>query len=150
VVCGGVALVVRDLMNLFRLTAVGSSARMTNGTINLGKEKRLSYLQYLNNIMTETELTIAVRLSCQRALLGAITPGIRLITLKWNKLEDFYFRAYYDTMPSDQDIDEMEAVIAEIESDIAFKTDHGAECIYDIRPRNQLSIYDWVVYARKE
>ena len=100
--------------------------------------------------MTEQELVIAVKLSCQRALLGAITPNIRLITVKWDDLKDFYFKVYYDTVPSEVDIDEMEAVIAEIDADIPFERDHGAECIYDTRPRNQLEVYQWTVYARKE
>lgn len=100
--------------------------------------------------MTEGELIVAVRLSCQRALLGAITPNVRLITIKWDGFKDFYFRAYYDIPPVEEDIVEMEAVISEIVSDIPFERDHGAECIYDSRPKNQLEFYDWTVYSRKE
>ena len=101
--------------------------------------------------MTEDlELSISVRLSCQRALLGAIIPNIRLITVGWDNLNMFYLRAYYDVIPSENDIDDMNAVLGEIFADIDFKKDNGVECIQDIRPMKELELYKWVVYERKE
>jgi hypothetical protein len=100
--------------------------------------------------MTEQEISISVRLSSQRALLGAITPNIRLITIGWDGLDILYLKAYYDILPTNEDIDEMNTVMGEIEAGIEFKTAHGVKCIYDLRPQNQLDLYKCIVYARKE
>jgi hypothetical protein len=100
--------------------------------------------------MTEIELSSSVRLSCQRALLGAITPNIRLITIGWDSLDMLYLKAYYNTLPSEDNIKDMNIVMSEIHADIPFKKDNGTECIYDIRPINQLEFYKWIVYSRKE
>lgn len=100
--------------------------------------------------MTEKELTIAVKLSCQTALLGTITPNIRLITIGWEGLSNFYLKAYYDNHPSEEDYEEMDAVITEIISAVPFEKCQNPECLYDTRPRYQLEIYKWIVYSRKE
>lgn len=73
-----------------------------------------------------------------------------MITIKCNGLKELYFRAYYDSPLSDDDVNEMEAAVAEIVADLPFEKDHGAECIYDTRPKNELEHYKWIVYSRKE
>jgi len=100
--------------------------------------------------MTERELTITVKLSCQTALLGTITPNIRLITIGWDDLDSFYLKSYYDNSPSEEDIEEMDAVITEVIAAVPFKKCRAPECIFDTRPRNQLELYKWTVYSRKE
>ena len=99
--------------------------------------------------MDERELSINVRLCCQVALLGTITPNIRLITIGWDELNLFHLRAYFSTEPSEEEIEEMDAVCGEIDADLPFKKDK-LECIYDIRPRKELELLKYTVYSRKE
>ncbi len=99
--------------------------------------------------MNEKELNIKVRLCCQVALLGTITPNIRLITVGWDELKLFHLRAYFDTEPTEDDFEEMDAVSSEVISDIPFERDK-VECIYDTRQRKELELLKCVVYSRKE
>ena len=99
--------------------------------------------------MTEKELSIKVRLCCQVALLGTITPSVRLITIGWNELKLFQLRAYFDTQPTEDDFEEMDAASSEVISDIPFEKDK-VECIYDTRQRKELELLKCTVYSRKE
>ncbi len=99
--------------------------------------------------MTERELSINVRLSCQRALCGAITPNVRLITVGWNNLDLFHLRAYFGEAPTDDEVDEMDAVSTEVISDIPFERDK-VECLMDTRLRKDLDLLKAIVYASKE
>lgn len=99
--------------------------------------------------MKEEELNIQVRLSCQRALLGAITANIRMITVDWNGLSLFKLRAYFINQPTDDDIDNMNIVSGEILCDISFEHEE-TECFFNERPMNELDILKVVVYERKE
>jgi hypothetical protein len=99
--------------------------------------------------MTEKELNIKVRLICQVALLGTITSNIRLITVGWDDLKLFHLRAYFDTKPTEDEIEEMDAVCTEVDADIPFEKDK-VECLYDLRPRKELERLKCVVYSRKE
>lgn len=99
--------------------------------------------------MTELELSINTRLSCQRALLGAITANLRMVTIGWDELNTFHLRAYFGTPPSEEDIEEIEAVCAEVLSDLPFDKDK-VECLSDTRERKDLEVLKYVVFARKE
>ena len=99
--------------------------------------------------MTEKELSINVRLCCQVALLGAITPNIRLITIGWDGLKLFHLRAYFNSEPTEDEVEEMNAVCSEIDADIPFENDK-VECIYESKQRKDLELLKCVVYSRKE
>lgn len=99
--------------------------------------------------MNQQELNNSVLLSSQRALLGVITPNIRMITIGWEGLKKLHVRAYYDMEPNEEDIEEMNAVCAEIDSDIPFEKD-CVECIFSEEPLKDLKILSHIVFARKE
>jgi len=99
--------------------------------------------------MNQQELGTSVLLSSQRALLGVITPNIRMITIGWEGLKQFYIKAYYDIEPTEEDIEEMNAVCAEIDSDIPFEKDN-VECIFSEESLKNLKILKYIVFARKE
>lgn len=99
--------------------------------------------------MIEVELSVRIRLACQRALWGAITPNIRMITVGWDDLKLFHLRIYFSSVPSDDEIEEMEAVSAEVLSDLNFLRDK-VECIVDNRIRKDLEILKEIIYVRKE
>lgn len=99
-------------------------------------------------IMNE-ELSRKVRLSCQRALLGAITPNVRMISVDSASLSMFKIRVCFSEGPSDEEIDRMNAVSAEVLCDIPFESEK-IECVLDTRPRKELDVLRWVVYARWE
>lgn len=100
--------------------------------------------------MTDQEIRKEVCISLQRGLLGCITPNIRLITANWDDLNSFKMRVYYDSIPSDDDIEEMEAVTSQVAADIPFKKIEPVEAVYDLRPRKDLEKFQCTVYSRKE
>jgi hypothetical protein len=122
---------------------------LIGNNIRVGTSLSLGTFSYYYD-MEERELAVKVRLSVQRALLGTITPNIRLITIDWDALKSFRMRVYYDVKPSEDDIEEMEAVISEVVSDIPFETAPNVEAIHDLRPRSVLEIFKYTVFARKE
>lgn len=99
--------------------------------------------------MTEKEISISVRLSCQRALLGAITPNVRLVTIGWDGLKLFKLKAYFASEPSEDEIEDFNVVSTEVISDIPFENDQ-VECIFSDAPKSQLAVYNHIVYLRKE
>jgi hypothetical protein len=99
--------------------------------------------------MTEKELSISVRLSCQRALLGAITPNVRLVTIGWDGLKLFKLKAYFASEPGEDEIEDFNVVSTEVISDIPFENDQ-VECVYSNEPKSKLDLYHWIVYSRKE
>jgi hypothetical protein len=99
--------------------------------------------------MTELELSNYIRLSCQRALLGTVTPNLRMVTIGWDELKFFHLRAYYSSTPSDGEIEEMESASAEVIADFPFEKDQ-VECLPDTRMRKDLEVLKYVVFARKE
>jgi hypothetical protein len=99
--------------------------------------------------MTDQELSISTRLSCQRALLGAITPGIRLITIGWNGTDLFRLRAYFDHPPTEDEVFDMSAASTEVVADMAFLHDQ-VECLESDLPIGELEVDKFIVYLRKE
>lgn len=99
--------------------------------------------------MTEKQLSNSLCIHSQVALLGTITPNIRMITIGWDGLKLFHLRAYFDREPTEDEIEEMDAVSSEVISHLPFEKDK-VECIYDTRQRRELEILKCVVYSRKE
>ncbi|MCR6718962.1 MAG: hypothetical protein NVV59_01450 [Chitinophagaceae bacterium] len=99
--------------------------------------------------MTEQKLTTSVLLTHKEHSLGVITPRIRMITVEWEEIKLFRIRAYYDVAPSDEDIEDMNAVCTEIDSDIPFER-NNVECIYSTEAIKDLEVFKFVVYLRKE
>ncbi len=99
--------------------------------------------------MTEKEISTRVRLSCQRAILGIITPNIRMLTIGWEGLKLFHLIAYYAAELSDDELDDINSVSAEIIADIPFANDK-IECIVSTIARKDLLVLKEIVFARKE
>jgi hypothetical protein len=100
--------------------------------------------------ISENDLRVRVCLSMQRALLGSITPNIRAISVAWDQLKSFSIRVYYDTHPTEDDLEQMEIVASEVLADIPFERMLPIEAIYDIRPQQELENLMVMVYSRKE
>jgi len=100
--------------------------------------------------MTEDELNVNVRLSCQRALLGAITPNVRMITVGWDGLKNFRLRVYFENEASPEEIEVMEAVTSEIISDLPFEVVDSVEGVVLNETITNLPVFKCVVFARKE
>jgi len=48
----------------------------------------------------------------------------------WTDWKFFIFERFFDSEPSEDNIDDMEAVISEIHADLPFQTDNGAEMYF--------------------
>jgi len=99
--------------------------------------------------MTEQELSSRTRLSVQRALLGEITPHLRMVTIGWEGLKVFKIRAYFDILPNEDLIEDINVVSTQVIADIPFETDQ-VECIYSTELQKDLEIFKHIVYSRKE
>jgi hypothetical protein len=99
--------------------------------------------------MKETELSINVRLSFQRALWGKITHNIRMITVGWDSFAYLHLRAYFSEFPSEEEMELMDIVCAEVIADLPFEKDN-VECIADNRLIKELEVLKEIVYIRKE
>ena len=100
--------------------------------------------------MQENEIYVYVMLSAQNALLGAVTPNIRLISVDWDGLENFRIRVHYDGTPSDEDIDEMEAVTGEILASVPFKHADLVDAVVSDEPLWEVDALRYRIYCRKE
>lgn len=92
-------------------------------------------------------------LSMQRALLGAIYPSIRMITIGYDKeLKNFTIRYYLDREPNEDDRDKISCVMAEVIGDYKFDTFNNIfeECIYSNDSLSKLEVLNVIVYAREE
>lgn len=98
--------------------------------------------------MKEQEIQNSVLLSVQRALLGVITPNIRMITIGWEGINRLHILAYYDKEPTEEDVEDMNSVCAEIEADVPFEKDK-VECLYSNTEFKNLKVLKFIVYSRK-
>ncbi len=99
--------------------------------------------------MDDIEYRTRILLSTHRALLGAITNNMRLITIDWNK--DFLkLKAYYDKEVTEDDIENLGIIMTEILADFPDINDVEELYEYSIEPINNLKFLREVVFLRKE
>ncbi|MCD6012922.1 MAG: hypothetical protein K0Q79_2784 [Flavipsychrobacter sp.] len=96
------------------------------------------------------ELVHTVLISCQRALLGAISPGIRAIAVEWDSVKNITLNVCYASPPSADEIADMEIVTTEIVADIPFENVNPVNVIVSTKPIDNLQMQGWLVYMRKE
>ena len=100
--------------------------------------------------MTEKDIQCFALLGAQRALLGVITPGIRAVSLQWDGFKLLQFRVHYEKQPSEEEMEGMEVVVAEILADIPFHRADPVETIVTAEPVSELKFLDRLIYLRKE
>lgn len=111
---------------------------------------RILCLQDLTNMENKTKHLIDLRLSMQRALLGAIYPEIRKIAVSWASYSHLKVIVYLDREPNDFDRENLSIVTAEICADFPEITELEELCVFSTERMSKLDGLDWVVYARKE
>ena len=73
----------------------------------------------------------ALRLSMQRAMLGEITPNMRLITVGWKEgLAELQILVYFDEEVTDEDRENVNNITAEVFADIDFESEK-ISCLYE-------------------
>ena len=103
--------------------------------------------------MTNTDILTRLRLSIQRALLGMITPDIRLVTaILDQEHKELNINFYFDQEPSENSIENMQEIGTEVaadfyESEILYINENPIEHHYP-KPLNALPGVH--VYRRKE
>jgi hypothetical protein len=98
--------------------------------------------------MKEQEITVLLKLSLQRALLGAIYPAIRAIAYEFNELKKLKIVFYLDREPNDDDYESVSDVCAEVLGDIEFQKIEEI-CEYTTKSFSELAPNNFV-YLRKE
>ena len=100
--------------------------------------------------MTEHQLTCDILLAAQKALLGAITPHLRMVSIKWDGLKSLSCRAHFDSQPAQADIDEMDAVVSQIIADVPFEWADMLDVVVSDAPVAELEPLGTMVFLRKE
>jgi hypothetical protein len=101
--------------------------------------------------LTPKDLPSYALISAQRALLGVITPGIRAISMEWDKDYRLSFRVHYESQPTEEEAEEMDIVTAEIMADVPlFSWSNLPEIVVSTVPPNELSYLSYLIYRRKE
>jgi|GEM_PF-3610813 len=109
-----------------------------------------SLLDKFFSAVEENDIYVQVMLSMQGALLGAITPNIRLISVDWDGFANFRMMVHYDGPPSEDDIEEMEAVSGEIIAHVPFNHADLVEVVVSDEPLWEVAALRYRVYCRKE
>lgn len=88
-----------------------------------------------------------ILLSTQRALLGAITPNMKAITIGYNKTF-FILRVYFASQPTEEELELLTEVTSEIAADIPSLKDFKEEAIVSEESSNKLKKLDEWVYCQ--
>jgi hypothetical protein len=99
--------------------------------------------------MEEQELYVSVKLSLQRALLGAIYPSIRGIAFGYDGLKKLTLVCYLDREPNDEDKENLSDISGYVLGDIEFEQVEEI-CLFDMKSGNKLNSFKGWVYFRKE
>lgn len=99
--------------------------------------------------METNEIRIKTLLSIQRALLGAIYPAIRVISVNFQGLDKITINCFLDREPNNDDYENISIVTGEVCADIPFKSAEE-KCICFTDNLNSLSSIGIWVYMRKE
>lgn len=105
-------------------------------------------------MQSETDFGIAFRLSVQRALVGEVGPNVRHIAVDWDwSGRRAWIRYFFADVPSDEDRDSAEMVLAEVIADFPEVPD-------ELLIENDLTVArasdppqrsgTWAVYGRRE
>ncbi len=100
--------------------------------------------------MEQKDIACNTLISAQRALLGVITSNIRAVSIKWEGVEKLNLRIHYDSQPTEDEVEDMEIVTAEIIADVPFHCVDPIEIIVTNEPITALKFLDRLIYLRKE
>ena len=96
-----------------------------------------------------TDLKTKILHSANRAMQGAITPGLRGVTIDYNK-ERLTIRAYFDKNASEDDKELVDAALTEIMADLWQDLEKGYYEPIDLPfPAEMNILKDWI-YMRNE
>lgn len=88
-----------------------------------------------------------ILLSTQRALLGAITPNMKAITIGYNETS-FTLRVYFSSQPSEEEMELLTEITSEIAADIPSFKDFNEEAIVSGESPSEVKRLDEWVYLQ--
>jgi hypothetical protein len=93
------------------------------------------------------ELRVQVLLSTYKAMLGMISPNVRLISIAW---DNSYFKicAYFDRPVIDEDYDILKSISTEVASNFPEMNDITEYAEYSLEPIVQLKPLSEMVFLR--
>jgi len=94
-------------------------------------------------------LTTEALLSSNRALLGAVTPGLRGVTIDYNN-QLFVLRAYFDNGATDNDKELIDAALTEVIADLHNQIKEFQFEPIDLNFPNKMACLKHWVYLRHE
>ena len=96
----------------------------------------------------EQNQRIEILLNTYDALLGRVSPNVRLIQIDWG-VNFYYIRAYFDRPTNNEDFDDFSAVSAEVIASFPQVNDVKEEVIYSMKPLSELPVLRELVFLRK-
>lgn len=96
----------------------------------------------------EIELRTSVLLATYQGLIGYISADVRMITIDWSK-KHYHIKAYFDRPTDDDDLDDFQAVSAEVLAHFPEMIDCKEEVEYSEIPIADLQGLKEMIFLRK-
>jgi hypothetical protein len=96
----------------------------------------------------EIELRTSVLIATLKGLIGYISVNVRMITIDWSK-KHYHIKAYFDRPTTDDDLDDFQAVSAEVLAHFPEMIDCKEEVIFSEKPIEELNGLKEMVFLRK-
>jgi hypothetical protein len=95
----------------------------------------------------DNELRVLVLLSTHTAMLGMISPDIRLISIDWGS-NYYVIKAYFDRPVTDDDFDILKAITTEVAADFPQMDDFKEYAEYSHDPIQSIKALKEMVFLR--
>ena len=97
--------------------------------------------------ISEPELRTRILLSTYSAMLGMISPDIRLITIDWS--ENYYgIKAYFDRSVVEDDLDILKAITTQVAADFPQMVEFKEFADFSVAPLSELPKLKKAVFIR--
>jgi hypothetical protein len=95
----------------------------------------------------DDELRVEVLLSTYKAILGMISPNVRLVSIDWDS--DYYaIKAYFDRPVIDDDFDILKAITTEVAAHFPQMNDFKEYAEYSLEPIENIKALKEMVFLR--
>jgi len=95
----------------------------------------------------DNELKVRVLLSTYRAMLGMISPNVRLISIDWG-IDHYAIKAYFDRPVNDDDFELLKAITTEVAADFPQMNNFKEYAEYSLEPIEKIKALKEMVFLR--
>lgn len=101
----------------------------------------------MDNTFSNIQLRTKVLLCTYDAMLGMISPDVRLISIDWS-VKHFYIMAFYDRVINDDDIDILKTITTEVAANFPGINDIKEYAEFSDKPFGEIKALKKMVFLR--